>query len=127
MHLKASPKLDGRVHDDISCAQTEVIREVMSTRRSITKLAAAAAIFIAFGVGFCIGRWSQPSQMEQPPIVVAYSPANPMHSYASKSEDGFWRQKVFAAIQSKPYTQSQFDKTNLFNDYKQHLKEKYYD
>ncbi|OHB57454.1 MAG: hypothetical protein A2173_04310 [Planctomycetes bacterium RBG_13_44_8b] len=132
MHVKASAELDKKVHDDISislaesaCAKTSTMRSI--TKVGIVKLAVAAAIFIAFGVGFSIGRWSQPPQPEPPSLVIAYVPSISIHSSASKSEDGFWRQKVFAAMQPKPYAQTQFDKTSLLNAYKQYLKEKYYD
>lgn len=125
IQVKASAELDKKVHDDISNSLAESSYAKLSTMRSIMKLAVAAAIFIAFGIGFSIGRWSQPPQ--PPSIVVTYTPLTPMHSSASKSEDSFWRQKAFAAMQPKPYVQTQFDKTSLLNTYKQYLKEKYYD
>ncbi len=94
----------------------------------ITKLAVAAAVIIAFGIGFSIGQRSRPTQLAtHPPDVTAYSTEVLTHPVAPKAEDSFWRQKALAAMQPRPYAQTKFDKTSLLVGYKQYLKEKHYD
>ena len=98
------------------------------TKGRVTKLAVAAVILITFGIGFSIGRWSKPTQLAPPSLdVTRYTSAVPVYPTAPKAEDSFWRQKTLAAMQPRPYAQSQFDKISLLNTYKQYLKEKYYD
>jgi hypothetical protein len=128
MHVKASAELDKKVHDDISSSLAESTGAELSTKRSIMKFAVAAAILIAFGVGFSVGRWSQPPQPEPPSFdVTAYTSVIQLYPTTPKTEDGFWRQKAIAAMQPKPYSQTQFGKTSLLSAYKQYLKEKHYD
>ncbi len=138
IHLKASAELDKRVHDDISQALVKTEKRKLAhaepnIRRSTTKgvavkLAVAAAILIAFGVGFSVGRWSQPPQPEPPSFdVTAYTSVAQLSPTTQKTEDSFWRQKALAAMQPKPYVQNQITKTNLIDAYKQYLKEKHYD
>jgi hypothetical protein len=94
----------------------------------ITKLAVAAVVIIAFGVGFSIGQRSRPTQLAtHPPDVTGYSPEVLAHPSAPKAEDSFWRQKALAAMQPRPYAQTRVDKTSLLVGYKQYLKEKHYD
>jgi hypothetical protein len=94
----------------------------------ITKLAVAAAVIIAFGIGFSIGQRSRPTRLAtHPPDVTAYSTEVLTHPAAPKAEDSFWRQKALAAMQPRPYAQTRFDKTSLLVGYKQYLKEKHYD
>jgi hypothetical protein len=138
IHLKASAELDKRVQDDLSrvLAKTENaelahaepnIRQ-STTKGGIVKLAIAAAILIAFGVGFSVGRWSQSPKPEPPSFdITAYTQVTQLYPTSPKTEDNFWRQKALAAMQPKPYKQILTTKTNLFNVYKQYLKEKDYD
>jgi len=124
LQVKASTKLDRRVHDDISRAIVESER-VVGLNIWRMKLAVAAAIVIAFGVGFFIGQQSKSAQSATYSIdVTSYTPA--VSAYLP-DESSFWRQKAVAAMQPRPYTQSRFDKTELLKTYKQYLKEKYYD
>lgn len=138
LQLKASTDLDKRVHDDISAALTKsektksartqpnIWRTIM--RAKVSKLATAAAIFIAFGIGFSTGRWSKPTRLAPPSSdVTGYTSAVPVYPTAPKAEDSFWRQKALAAMQPRPYAQTQTTKTSLLNTYKQYLKEKHYD
>ncbi len=133
MHVKASAKLDRRVHDDISISLTESALVEPNIRRSITKggaarLAVAAAILIAFGIGFSIGRWSGTAQLEShTPDVTGYASTLTVYPTAPKAEDSFWRSKAIAAMRPRTYAQSQTIKTSLLNAYKQYLKEKHYD
>jgi len=138
LQLKASPKLDKRVHDDISKALAESKKAESArvepniwriiTKSGVTKLAVAAAIFIAFGMGFSIGRWSKPTRLASHSIdVTDYTSAVLVYPTAPKDEDSFWRRKTLAAMQPRPYVQNQFTKTNLINAYKKYLKEKHYD
>lgn len=91
----------------------------------ITKFAVAAAIFIIFGIGFSVGRWSKPTRLALPSLdVTGYTSAVLVYPTAPKAEDSFWRQKALAAIQPRPYAYAQFTKTELLNAYKQYLKEK---
>ena len=128
MHVKASAELDKKVHDDISISLAESACAKLSIKRSIMKLAVAAAIFIAFGFGFSIGRWAQPPQSELPSFdVTAYTSITQLYPTSPKTDDSFWRRKALAAMQSKPYRQILTTKTGLLNAYKQYLKEKDYD
>lgn len=138
MHVKTSTELDKRVHNDISQTLTklqkiESARVKPNIRVSITKgwaakLAVAAAILIAFGFGFFTGRWSNPVRPTPHSLdVTGYTSVVSVNPTAPKNEDNFWRQKALAAMQPRPYAQSQFDKTSLLNAYKQYLKEKHYD
>lgn len=135
LNLKASAELDRRVHNDISRALTESESAITGptilqfvTKGGVMKLAVAAAVIIAFGIGFSAGQRSKPTQL------VAYSLdatsstlAVSTHPTAPKDEGSFWKQKALAAMQPRPYAQTRFDKTNLSVGYKQYLKEKYYD
>ena len=138
LQIKASAKLDRRVHDDISralaksqetepaVAQPNIWRFI--TKGGVTKLAVAAVILITFGIGFSIGRWSKPTRLAPHSLdVTGYTSAVPVYPTAPKVEDSFWRQKVLAAMQPRPYAQTQTTKTSLLNTYKQYLKEKHYD
>jgi hypothetical protein len=128
IRFKASAELDKKVHDDISISLAESACAKLSIKRSIAKLAVAAAIFIAFGFGFSIGRWTQPPKLEPPSFdVTGYTSVIPVYPTAPKAEDSFWRRKALAAMRPKPYVQNQIDKTNLIDAYKQYLKEKHYD
>lgn len=94
----------------------------------VTKLATAAAILIAFGIGFSMGRWSKSPQLAPLSIdVTGYTSAVAMYPTAPKTEGSFWQQKALAAMQPRPYSQSRLDKISLLNTYKQYLKEKHYD
>ncbi len=135
LQIKASSELDRRVHNDISSALAESEQVAAGsiiwrfiTKDSGMKLAVAAAIIIAFGIGFSAGRWSKPTRLAPPSIdVTGYTSAVSVYPTAPKAEESFWRQKVLAAIQPRPYAQSRLDKTSLLNAYKQYLKEKYYE
>ncbi len=135
LHVKASTELDRRIHDDISMAlaksqETEPAITGPTIWRFITKgglakLAVAAAIIIAFGIGFSTGRWSKPARLAPHPLdVTAYTSTAPAYPTAPKAEDSFWRQKALAATQPRPYAYAQFTKTELLSAYKQYLKEK---
>jgi hypothetical protein len=138
LQLKASPRLDKRVHDDISkalakskkteSASTETNIWRVITKSGVIKLALAAVIFIAFGIGLFIGRWSKPTQLTpHSPDITDYIPAVAVHPTPLKAEDSFWRRKALAAMQPRPYIQTQTTKTKLLNAYKQYLKEKDHD
>lgn len=133
MHIKTSAELDKKVHNDISNALTEPAHKELNimpyiTKASITKLAVAAAILIAFGIGFFTGRWSKPASPAPYSVnVTDYTSAVSMYPNTQKAEDSFWRQKAITAMQPRPYAQSQAVKTSLLNAYKQYLKEKHYD
>jgi hypothetical protein len=133
LQLRASADLDRRVHNDISRALAEsektestygeliIWRYIM--KGGVVKLAVAAAILIAFGIGFSTGRWSKPTQLAPHSLdVVGYASAVMVHPATPKAEDGFWRQKALAAMQPRPYAQTQTTKTSLLNAYKQYLK-----
>ena len=135
LRIKASADLDKRVHDDISIALANsqgteppftgptILRCI--TKGRAAKLAVAAAILIAFGIGFSTGRWSKPAQLTPHSLdVTAYTSIALAHPTAPKAEDSFWRQKALAAIQPRPYAHAQFTKTKLLGTYKQYLKEK---
>jgi hypothetical protein len=146
LQLKASAKLDKRVYDDISKALAESEKHTLSevegaesvrsepnilrsiTRSGIAKLAVAAAILIAFGVGFSAGRWSKLPQSMPPSLnVTGYTSVVSVYPTAPNAKDSFWRQKALAAMKPKPYAQNQITKTNLIDAYKQYLREKHYD
>jgi hypothetical protein len=92
----------------------------------ITRLAAAAVIVIAFGVGFSVGRWSRIYQPETAgPEVVVIGPASAMYSRTVASEDGFWQQKARTMMRPSHYGQRQLSTRSLLDAYKQYLKEKY--
>lgn len=122
LHLHASTELDRRVHNDIS----EALAKSKPAAEPITwRLAIAAAIIIAFGIGFSVGQRSKPTQLATYLLDTAgNTSAVSTHLTAPASEDSFWRQKALAAMQPRPYTQST---NNLLNTYKQYLKEKHYD
>jgi hypothetical protein len=130
LHLKASAELDRRVHNDISRAlvESEPAVTVPTILKFITKgvtmkLAIAAAIIIAFGIGFSVGQRSRPTQSAIYPLDVAnYTAEVSAYPTALKAEDSFWRQKALAAMQPRPYSQNQLDKTSLLNAYKQYFK-----
>jgi hypothetical protein len=99
----------------------------ITMRNPIAKIAIAAAILMAFGIGFSTGRWSRPTQLTPHTLDVTGSPsAVQVHSTTPKTEDSFWRQKALAAMQHRPYAQIQTAKTNLLNAYKQY-QEKHHD
>ena len=85
-------------------------------------LAAAAVVIFAFAMG----RWSGPLQQASPGVA---SYAQPVSAYPAvgKNPESFWQQKALAAMQPRPYAQTQFDQTRLLNSYKQYLKEKHND
>lgn len=135
LHVKASAELDRRVHNDISetldktqkieSAQAELYIWKCIMKGGAAKLAVAAAILIAFGIGFSSGRWSKPTRLAPHSLdIPRYTPTVPVYPTAPKTEDGFWRQKALAAMQPRPYAQIRFDKTELLSAYKQYLKEK---
>jgi hypothetical protein len=98
------------------------------TKIRLTELAVAAAIFISFSIGYSIGRWSKPTQLMPHPFdTVGYISSVSVHSAPSKEEGSFWRRKALAAMQPRPYIQTQTTKTTLLNAYKQYLKEKDHD
>jgi hypothetical protein len=88
------------------------------------RVAVAAVIFFAFAIGLSAGRWSKPDTSIN---VAAYSPKMSTYTTADKNTNGFWQQKVLAAMKTRPYTHTQFNQTGLLNAYKQYLKEKYND
>jgi hypothetical protein len=128
LNLKASAELDRRVHNDISKAMTEpepvvagptIWRFIM--KGGAMRLAVAAAVIVAFGFGFFIGQQSKKSQPT--PSLAAVT----VHPTAAKTEDSFWRQKVAAAMQPRPYIRTRFNKAGILDTYEQYLKEKYND
>ncbi len=135
LHVKASTELDRRVHNDISrmpdktqkieSAQAELCIWRYIMKGGVAKLAVAAAIIIAFGIGFSTGRWSKPARLAPHSLdVTAYTSTALAYPTAPKAEDSFWRQKALAATQPRPYAYAQFTKTELLSAYKQYLKEK---
>jgi hypothetical protein len=114
LHLKASPKLDMRVHNDISEALAE--SKPSAAGPIVWRLAVAAAIIIAFGIGFVVGQMSKPAQL------TAYSLNTAGNTIAVSTATSFWQQKVNAVMQPRPYLQNQFNKINLIDAYKQYLK-----
>jgi hypothetical protein len=137
LHIKASADLDKRVHDDIGkalatspkseSADAALIIWRYVTKGGAAKLAVAAGIFIVFGIGICVGRLSKPTPPPHLLNAAGYTSVAMAHPTAPKAEDSFWRQKIIAAMQHRPYAQSQTTKTSLLNAYKQYLKEKHYD
>jgi len=136
--VAASPDADQRILADalkhleklkqkkLTAIQSNIWRFI--TKGGVTKLAVAAAILITFGIGFSIGRWSKPTRLAPHSLdVTGYTSAVPLYPTAPKVEDSFWRQKALAAMQPRPYVQTQTTKTSLLNTYKQYLKEKHYD
>ena len=121
LHTEASSELDRKVHNDISEAMAES-EPAVRTNIWRMKLTVAAAIIIAFGVGFFAGQRSKPT----PPSTYSADVTGYASEYLS-DEDGFWRQKAMAAMQPRPYTQGQLDKIGLLENYRQYLKEKHYD
>ncbi|MBN1391246.1 MAG: hypothetical protein JW947_00410 [Sedimentisphaerales bacterium] len=126
LHIDSSAELDRRVHNDISeAAVSGPTMWRILTKGGVMKLAVAAAIIIAFGAGFFTGQRSKPTlPMIYSDDVTAPAPMVSAYQSVLKGEDGFWRQKVAAAMQPRPYTQSTND---MLNTYKQYLKEKHYD
>ncbi len=132
LRIKASTELDRRVHNDISRALAESEPVVAGpiiwkfvTRRLVMKLSVAAAIIIAFGIGFAVGQRSEPEQSVKYSIeVTRYTSTHPT---TPKTKESFWQQKALAATQPRPYAHKHFDKINLLDTYKQYLKEKHYD
>jgi hypothetical protein len=135
LRIKASSELDRRVHNDISRAIAEPDSAVVRpnvwryiARGGVVKLAVAAAIIIAFGIGFVIGHRSKLTHTVVYSFdVTGYATAVSVYPTTPKGEDSFWRQKALAATQPRPYVQSRFTETDLMNVYKQYLKEKNYD
>jgi hypothetical protein len=130
LRLKASAELDRRVHNEISRALAEsepavagpVIWRII-TKGGVTKLAVAAAIIIAFGVGFFTGQWSKPTKTVIYSLdVTGSTPAVSAYPTAPKAESSFWQQKAQAAMQPGPYAQTLVTKISLFDAYKQYLK-----
>jgi hypothetical protein len=58
-------------------------------------IAAAAVIIIAFSAG----RWSKPAAS---PVVSTYNPGMTASVTVNKNPEGFWQQKVVAAMQPRP-------------------------
>jgi len=136
LQKKASADLDRRVHDDISRALAEpeetepaVIQFNMFryvTKGGTLKLAAAAGVIFAFGVGLAVGRWSKPAQpAPQMFDVTGYASAVSAYSTAPEPADGFWQQKARAMMQHRLYVQQPLSTRSLLDAYKQYLKEKY--
>jgi len=91
-------------------------------------LATAAVIVFVFAIGLSVGRWSTPPQTQLSSLnLPGYASPMLTHPTVQQAKDSFWRQKMLAAMQPRPYAQTRFDKTSLLVDYKQYLKEKYYD
>jgi hypothetical protein len=91
-------------------------------------LAAAAVIIFAFAIGLSVGKRSTPPQTQLSSLnLPGYASPMLTHPSVQQAKDSFWRQKALAAMQPRPYVQSQFDKTILIDAYKQYLKEKHYD
>jgi hypothetical protein len=81
------------------------------------RLIAAAAVVILV---FVAGRWSKSLPQSYPlPEIASYT-----QTASQNNSDSFWRQKVLAAIQPRPYAQTQFDQGRLLNAYKQYLKDR---
>jgi hypothetical protein len=92
----------------------------------ITRLATAAVILVAFGIGFSIGRWTRAYQPAPAGVeVVVVESADLIYPTAAASEEGFWQQKARAMMQPSPYGQRQLSTGSLLDAYKQYLKEKY--
>lgn len=133
--VKTKPETDKRILAD-ALRQLEKLKQQKSAetrlnvwrtimKAKVSRLAAAAAIFIAFGIGFSTGRWSKPAPLTPQTLdVTAYTSTTPVYLTAPKAGDSFWQQKALAAMQHGPYAQILTTKTSLFNTYKQYLKEK---
>lgn len=121
LEIKASPGLDMKVNDDISRAAAESV-----VGRSIwrMKLAVAAVIVISFGVGFFVGQQSKSTTSATYSLDINSYTSAPL---AYRPEGGFWRQKITAAMQPRPYSQSRFGEIGMLKAYKRYLKEKHYD
>jgi len=92
------------------------------------RVAVAASILFTFAIGLSAGRWSRPMPpASRLPEIAAYAQATATYPAAGKNPDSFWRQKALAAMQPRPYSQTQFNQTALLNGYKQYLKEKHYE
>jgi hypothetical protein len=91
-------------------------------------IAAAAVIVFAFAIGLSVGQRSTPPQTQLSSLnLTGYASPVPTHPTVQQAKDSFWRQKMLAAMQPRPYARTNFDKAGLLNDYKQYLKEKYND
>jgi hypothetical protein len=87
-------------------------------------IAAAAVIAVAFSAG----RLSKPvPPMSPSPQTLGYKQAASLYTTVSRNPDSFWQQKAQDAMQPRPYTHPSFTHTEMFNAYKQYLKEKYND
>jgi hypothetical protein len=88
-------------------------------------LATAAVIIFAFAIGMSVGRRSTPPQTQSASLNLhGYTSPILTHPTAQQAKESFWRKKVAAAMQPRPYSRSQFDKASLIDTYKQYLKEK---
>jgi hypothetical protein len=88
------------------------------------RIAVAAAILFVFAIGLSVGRWSKPPQTQMSSLDLPdYVSPVPTHAPVQQAKDSFWQQKMLAAMQPRPYAQTQFN----MNAYKQYLKEKYND
>jgi hypothetical protein len=92
------------------------------------RIAVAAVILFTFAIGLSVGRWSKPPQTQLSSLNLT-DYASPMltHAPIQQAKDSFWRQKTLAAMQPRPYAQTQFSQTGLLNAYKQYLKENHYE
>ncbi|MGD0571746.1 MAG: hypothetical protein ABSB11_01845 [Sedimentisphaerales bacterium] len=89
------------------------------------RLIVAAAVVI---FAFAAGRWSKPiSQASLSPEAAVYTKSISTYPAVGKNPDSFWQQKALAAMQTRPYAQTQFDQNRLLNAYKQYIKEKHND
>jgi len=92
------------------------------------QIAVAASILLTFAIGLTVGRWSKPPQAQLSSLDLStYASSVMTHPTVQQDKDGFWRQKMLAAMQPRPYTQNQLSQTALLNVYKQYLKEKHYE
>jgi hypothetical protein len=82
------------------------------------RLIAAAAVII---VAFTAGRWSKPAAL---PDAATYKPLMTASATVNKNPESFWQQKVLAAMQPRPYAQTQFDQIRHLNTYKEYFREK---
>jgi hypothetical protein len=89
------------------------------------RLIAAAAVVI---FAFATGRWSKSIPQASPsPEVAVYTKSISTYPAVDKNPESFWQQKALAAMQPRPYAQTQFDQNRILNAYKQYLKEKHND
>ncbi len=92
------------------------------------RLAVAAAILMAFGIGFSTGRWSKPTQgTPHALLVTGYPSPLPVHPTTPTPGDSFWRQKALAAMQPRPYAQIQTTESTVLNIYKPYRKGRHND